>query len=224
MTRNALIGLVLAAVAFGLGRASVRPDPLLAARVAQWQDSTAVYRAARDRAARLAAVGQEQAAADSARAVDWEARARRAERVAADAAHRADGARALLASAETAPDSLTGCMGALTARETECAALRQTAAGLDSALSAERDGAVALRDVIRVQDGQLATDSRRLGQADQLIGDLRRAVRGCRVPLVGFRCPVAGLAYDASDGGLLAGVSYPATGLIHIGVVWRVAR
>jgi len=216
----AALGLLV--LGFAAGRWSVRPDPGLEARVRAYQDSTATLRAARDSVLTVAAALGRRADSLEAASADQARRAAAADQRARHHRGEADAFRRLLAEAATGPDSLRACLGGLEAREQECAALRDAQDRLLTALTLEREAAADLRLRGDTLEGQVHRDAARLGVADALIRDLRRAARGCRVPLVNLRCPEGAISYDATDGGFLVGVDYPITSFIRAGARWRV--
>jgi hypothetical protein len=219
-----LLWVGLLATGFVVGRLSVRVDDQ------ELRDSLAVYRDHRKADAK---------ALDSSRAVilaaqdaaqRWEEEAARwnglaaARVVAADRYRdRADSLARALATATTPEDSLRACIAEVTARRSECAEVRAANADLLTAAAADDSVKRALRQENAAHLGQRARDSTRLAEADGLVTKLEKNARGCRLPLVGFKCPAASATWDFKEPEILPryfSATYPLKSWLHVGITW----
>lgn len=108
----------------------------------------------------------------------------------------------LLARVETAADSLPivveqrdQALEAVGHLEAEAGSLR---AGLDAQIEASGR----LRATIEVQAAQLVRDADRLAVAEGMVVKLvKRGSKGCRVPILGIRCPILGAGYGLTLAG-----------------------
>lgn len=195
---------------FVLGRMSGGVDDM------DLRDSLAVYRHDRKQGEKqrdsLVAVilnARNQVADAEAAAVRANERARLRERNAAVFGARADSLERLLAGAQTPADSIPILIAACTERRLECAELRTANADLHEAIVKDSVAKAGLRQEIAAHLQTRATDSTNLLRADRLIGQLEKAARGCRIPLVGFPCPTGILNYDLDAGAVQAGAGFP---------------
>lgn len=201
------VGAVLGFVA---GRASGGvDDPRLRVELEEWKRDVRTAVAQRDSGRTIIDGLRRFVASVNAEAETWRTRALVAERKGDQHQRRADSLLALLATAPTPRDSNAILVNACTERGLECAAIREANAGLKQA--AEKDGLakVKLGQEIAEHMEQRARDSAQLVRGVALVRTLEKAVRGCRLPLVGLPCPVAVAEYSLDDRAFRMGGAMP---------------
>lgn len=215
--------LVLIALAFIGGRFSVTGCDQ------KCTDSLAVYRVAklanqaeRDSMVRIISAVRVQAAAAESSAAVLRRQAQRREVVAALFGAKADSLERLLALATTPRDSARILGEACTERRNECQELRGANADLTKAASEDEKAKQAMRAEIAAHLVTRGSDSTQAVRADRLIGKLERSVRGCRLPLIGFPCPVGQLSYDLDAKALNAGVGLRVKSWLTLGLTKRI--
>lgn len=222
MNRNGLVVLGIAlviAVAFVGGRLSVPGlDPAIVARADSLADTKKAFNYERARRLELSdsLVALAKGRDSSARAATAEAeRLRVSGQVARATAKRLAN---LLDSAKSAGDSVPILSSMVTNLVT---ALDSTEAAADSFKAEVGRSREDVRRLILAVDGlrdQVRADSVRLEIQDGVIGQLRKARTGCKVPLLGIKCPAIGPGYSATfaggtvQHGISLSVVYPLVG------------
>lgn len=193
------------------------------------RDSLAVYRhdrkageKVRDSLVAVILTARDQVTEAEAAAARANERARLRERNAAVFGARADSLEKLLASAQTPADSIPILIAACTERRLECAELRSANADLHEAIVKDSAAKAGLREEIAAHLQTRTTDSTNLLRADRLIGQLEKAARGCRVPLIGMPCPVGVVNYDLSARSLSVGGGLPVKRWLTLSITTKV--
>lgn len=221
-----LLGLLI--LGFVLGRGSRRPDPELLRRLEAYEKKRPALEAARDSLNRLVA-----ARSDTIRYLDGQIsvlrQGARADNQVAVIAHAAADALKALRQAATDPQQrLALCEQEVVVREKEATACEAGRAKLEAALSKADDATFARDRTITDLTKGRTEDSTRIRELEDLNNDAKRAVRGCRVPYVGFKCPAGTVSWDLHDWTVLpryVSVTYPLREWLHVGVTWdRVRR
>jgi len=215
-----LLGLM--AAGFVIGRMS-GGDAGLRRAVQDYRDSAAVWREER------AALGRTVAArGDTIRRLDssvvrLRVMAAGERREAALAKLAADSLRAIRLATTDPVLRLQACEAEVVEREREATACGRAVGQLEVALDTAQEGAarrdLTITDLVRGR----ARDSSQIASAESVIGRLERAARGCRVPLVGLRCPVGTVSWDTGEIEVLPRyftVSYPVRPWLQVGVTW----
>ena len=222
MTPKILIGLALLALAFLAGRCSV---PAVDDEGAK--DLARTKKAFNDeRTARLelsdSLVALAKGRDSSARAATAEAdRLRASGRMARATAQRLAN---LLDSAKSAGDSVPILSTIVTNLGTALDSTEAAADSFKAEVDRSRDDARRLILAVDVLRDQVRADSVRLEVQEGVIGQLRKAHSGCRVPLTKLRCPTVSVSYDVSEPGVMASAVYPVSDLVGVGLSYRLTR
>jgi hypothetical protein len=219
--RVAIAALVLLVLGFLAGRASVpevdltRSDSLTVTKPA--------HDALRDSTRRFADSAVAAGRADSIENA-------RLARVAASA--RAAGQRAVevagvlaqqLDSARSAADSVPVLVAVNVLLSQAVDSLGAAADSFSVAYQREQQVSATYRLALVAQGEQIARDSVRLEVYQSIVDGLRKAAKGCRVPLTKLRCPMVTGTADISGGALVSAV-YPVSSLVAVGVSYRVLK